>query len=149
FWNTQWGTPIGANQTTTVDDLITTADAVGTGKLLSKASHKAMTDPNLLGFGQSQPNCVPECFTQTEFYNFGLGVVRQGSWLLQTPLLSGIAASNAYLPSENIAIAVVITLLPEAFIANGGGYPPNPSKTLFNAIGAYMAPNDAPPVKTA
>src|SRR5437764_6116877 len=25
FWNTQWGTPIGANETTTIDDLATTA----------------------------------------------------------------------------------------------------------------------------
>ena len=27
FWNPQWGTPMGANQTTTIDDMITTAAA--------------------------------------------------------------------------------------------------------------------------
>src|SRR6266550_3758205 len=35
FWNPQWGTPIGANQTTTIDDMATTAVKVGTGVLLS------------------------------------------------------------------------------------------------------------------
>src|SRR2546423_11676090 len=43
FWNPQWGTPIGANETTTIDDMITTAVKVGTGALLSKSSYEAMT----------------------------------------------------------------------------------------------------------
>jgi len=38
FWNPQWGTPMGANQTTNIDDMITTAVKVGTGALLSKSS---------------------------------------------------------------------------------------------------------------
>lgn len=138
FWNTSWGTPPGANQTTTIDDLATTAAALGSGKLLSKKSAEAMNGPNLLGFGEPQENCAPGCFTQTEFYNFGLGVIRQGDWLLQTPLLSGIGATDAYLPSEKISIAVAITLLPDSFTADFS-YPPNPSKTLFveiaNALG--------------
>ena len=33
FWNPVWGTPMGAAQTTTVDDLVTTASAFGTGAL--------------------------------------------------------------------------------------------------------------------
>src|SRR5947208_3752571 len=33
FWNSQWGTPIGANQTTNIDDMITTAVKVGPGAL--------------------------------------------------------------------------------------------------------------------
>src|SRR6478609_8889577 len=35
FWNSQWGTPIGANQTTTIDDMVMTAVKVGSGALLS------------------------------------------------------------------------------------------------------------------
>src|SRR3954464_10291050 len=66
FWNTQWGTPIGANETTTIDDLATTAVAVGTGSLLSKSSYEAMTGPNLLGFGHADPVCAPSCFTQID-----------------------------------------------------------------------------------
>jgi len=65
-WNGQWGTPMGANETTNVDDLITTAVAIGSGRLLSKSSYEAMTGPNLIGFGTREPECSPECFPQTE-----------------------------------------------------------------------------------
>ena len=119
FWNAQWGTPIGANETTDISDMATTAAEVGTGALLSKSSYQAMTDPNLLGFGHLQPNCAPSCFKQTNLYNFGLGVVRSGSWLLQDPLLSGVGSTEAYLPAQKIAIAVVVTFLPGAFDCAG------------------------------
>src|SRR5262249_49875511 len=144
FFNSQWGTPIGANQTTTIDDLITTAVKVGTGALMSKSSYDAMIGPNLLGFGKKQDNCAPSCGTQTNFYNYGLGVVRSGSWLLQNPLLGGYAAIEAYLPSKKIAIAVAVTFAPEAFDSQGNYA--NSSDTLFRSIGAYMAPDDAPPL---
>ncbi len=145
FWNTQWGTPIGANQTTTIDDMATTAVAVGTGSLLSESSYHAMTDPNLLGFGHADPACAPSCGQQVNGYNYGLGVVRSGSWLLQNPLLSGYGATEAYLPSEEIAIAVVVTYLPGAFDAQGNYS--NASDTIFRSIGALMAPNDPPPTR--
>jgi CubicO group peptidase (beta-lactamase class C family) len=145
FWNTGWGTPPGANETTTIADLTRTAAAVGTGELLSRASYRAMTGPRLLGFGHAQANCQPECFQQTRFYNFGLGVVRTGSWLLQDPLLSGYSSAEAYLPSRKIAIAVAVTFGPGAFSPQGAVS--NAANPLFRAIGAYMAPGDAPPVK--
>src|SRR5437660_8166856 len=43
FWNAQWGTPMGANETTNIDDMATTAVKVGTGALLPKSSYEAMT----------------------------------------------------------------------------------------------------------
>jgi CubicO group peptidase (beta-lactamase class C family) len=144
FWNAQWGTPIGANETTNIDDMITTAVKVGTGALISKSSYEAMTAPNLLGFGKKQNNCAPSCFTQVNGYNYGLGVVRSGSWLMQNPLLDGYSATEAYLPSKKIAIAVAATFAPEAFDSQGNYA--NSSDTLFRSIGAYMAPDDAPPL---
>jgi len=143
FWNSQWGTPIGANQTTTIDDMITTAIKVGAGALLSKSSYEAMTGPHLLGFGKKQDNCAPSCGTQTNVYNYGLGVVRSGSWLLQNPLLGGLGAIEAYLPSKKIAIAVAVTFAPEAFDSQGNYA--NSSDKVFRLIGAYLAPDDAPP----
>src|SRR5713101_4265006 len=135
FWNPQWGTPIGANETTTIDDMATTAVKVGTGALLSKASYEAMTGPHLLGFGKKQDNCAPSCGPQTNVYNYGLGVVRSGSWLLQNPLLGGTAAIEAYLPSKKIAIAIAVTFTPEAFDSEGNYA--NSSDALFRSIGAY------------
>ena len=143
FFNSQWGTPIGANETTTIDDMITTAVKVGTGALISKSSYEAMTGQHLLGFGKKQDNCAPSCGTQTNFYNYGLGVVRSGSWLLQNPLLGGYAAIEAYLPSKKIAIAVAVTFAPGAFDSEGNYA--NSGDMLFRSIGAYMAPDDAPP----
>ncbi len=145
YWNTDWGTPVGANQTTNIYDLTKTAVAVGTGKLLSRSSYHTMTDPNLLGFGHRQANCAPSCFKQIPAYNFGLGVVRAGSWILQNPLVSGYSSTEAYLPSQKIAIAVAVTFQPAAF--NSQGVEPDASDPVFRAIGAYMAPDDAPPTK--
>src|SRR5438067_9156129 len=143
FFNAQWGTPMGANETTNIDDMITTAVKVGTGALISKSSYEAMTGPHLLGFGKKQDNCAPSCGTQTNFYNYGLGIVRSGSWLLQNPMLGGYSATEAYLPSKKTAIAVFVTYAPEAFDSDGNYH--NSSDALFRSMGTYLAPDDAPP----
>jgi CubicO group peptidase (beta-lactamase class C family) len=145
YWNTAWGTPAGANETTNIYDLIRTAVAVGTGRLLSRSSYHAMTDSRLLGFGHEQRNCAPSCFRQIPAYNFGLGVVKAGSWILQDPLLSGWSSTEAYLPARKIAIAVAATFDPAAF--NSAGAEPNASDPIFRSIGAYLAPDDPPPTK--
>ena len=67
--------------------------------------------------------------------------MRSGSWLLQNPLLDGYSATEAYLPSKKIAVAV--TFAPEAFDSQGNYA--NSSDKLFRSIGAYLAPDDAPP----
>ena len=144
-WNTAWGTPVGATQTTDIVDLARSARAIGTGKLLSKKSYRAMTKSRLIGFGQRQDNCAPSCFTQVVGYNYGLGIVRSGAWMLQNPLLSGYAATMAYLPKKDVAIAVSVTFGEKAFDADGNY--PNASDGIFREIGALMAPKDAPPVK--
>jgi CubicO group peptidase (beta-lactamase class C family) len=147
YWSTQWAPPIGANETTTIDDLSTTAVALGTGKLLSKQSYEAMTTQDLLGFGSEQADCAPICFELSEYYNFGLGVVLVGDWILQDPLLSGLGVVEAYLPSEKIGISLATTLDPGAFSPEGAYK--NAASALFKQIGAIMAPDDAPPVRPA
>jgi CubicO group peptidase (beta-lactamase class C family) len=145
FWNPSWTLADGSVETSTVVDLTRTAQGIGSGALLSKASYQAQTAPNLLGFGSIIPGC--SCGPQTEFYNYGLGIVRSGSWLLQNPLFSGSAATEAYLPSRKIAIAVVVTFQPEAF-TDDGSYD-NSSDEIFRSIGTLLAPNDAPPTHPA
>ncbi len=145
FWNTAWGTPVGATQTSTIADMTKTARAVGTGQLLSKKSYRAMTESRLIGFGQRQDNCTPSCFQQVVGYNYGLGIVRSGDWMLQNPLLAGYAATMAYLPGKDVTIAVATTFKQEAFSAEGDY--PNASDGIFREIGALMAPKSPPPVK--
>lgn len=142
YFDPVWGTPTGANETTNIYDMTKTAVGVGTGKLLSKSSYQAMTGPNLLGFGTKQANC--SCFTQSNIYNYGIGIVRSGSWLLQNPLYGGYAATEAYSPSKKIAIAVAVTFAPGAFDAEGNYN--NSSDGIFRTIGQYLAPNAAPPL---
>jgi CubicO group peptidase (beta-lactamase class C family) len=142
-WNRQWGTPMGANQTTTIDDMATSAVQVGIGSLLSESGHHAMTDPNLVGFGSADPSCAPACRALTDELNFGLGVVRSGSWILQGPSLTGYSETMAYLPSEEIAIAVVVTFLPAAYDAQGDNA--SSASSIFRSVGALMAPDDPPP----
>jgi CubicO group peptidase (beta-lactamase class C family) len=147
FWNAAWGTPDGAAETTNIYDMTKTAATVGTGSLLSRSSYHAMTDPNLLGFGHKQDNCQPSCFTQVVGYNYGLGVVRSGPWILQNPLLGGYSATEAYLPSERISIAVATTFNPGAFDCQGNYA--NSSDTVFRLIGAYLTPKTAPPMSNS
>ncbi len=144
-WNPAWTTPAGAAETTNIYDMTKTAQGIGSGALLSKSSYQAQTGPNLLGFGHTQSGCA--CVKQTTSYNFGLGIVRTGSWLVETPSFGGYAAAEAYLPSEKIAIAVAITFAPQAFDAHGNWT--NSSDPIFRAIGAYLAPNDPPPGATS
>jgi CubicO group peptidase (beta-lactamase class C family) len=144
YWNPAWTTPAGAAETTNIYDMTAGAQGIGSGALLSRSSYQAQTSPNLLGFGHAQSGCA--CAQQTTSYNFGLGIVRTGSWLIETPSFGGYAAAEAYLPSEKIAIAVAITFAPQAFDAHGNWT--NSSDPIFRAIGAYLAPNDAPPGAT-
>ncbi|MEO6827449.1 MAG: serine hydrolase domain-containing protein [Microbacteriaceae bacterium] len=144
YWNPAWGTPEGAAETTDITDMTRTAVAVGTGSLLSKASYHEMVDAKLIGFGEPLAVCAGSCFTQSTGYNYGLGVVRSGSWLLQNPLLSGYSATEAYLPSKKVAIAVATTFEPGAF--DSDGVYANSSDTLFRLIAAHVVPSDAPPM---
>jgi CubicO group peptidase (beta-lactamase class C family) len=143
FWNPSWTLAPGSVETSNIYDLTRSAEGIGSGRLLSKSSYQSQTGPNLLGFGSALPGC--SCAPQVNGYNYGLGIVRSGSWLLQNPLFGGYAATEAYLPSKKIAIAVAVTFAAGAF-DDQGNYT-NSSDAIFRSIGAYLAPSDAPPTK--
>ncbi|MFF2774416.1 hypothetical protein ACFVU3_05870 [Streptomyces sp. NPDC058052] len=75
---------------------------IGSGELLSPASYRALLDPGTV------------CLAQTERTHYGLGVLVLGDWISQHPLHFGYSASQAYLPSEPLAIAVSTTQGPGA-----------------------------------
>jgi len=144
YWNPSWTITHGAIQTSNIYDLHDTAVGIGSGKLLSPESYKAMVSTELRGKTAAQPGC-PTCAPMSEFYTYGLGIVISGNWLLQNPLFSGYAAVEAYLPSQKIAIAIAVTYDQAAF-DDTGSYT-NVADALFRKIGAQLAPNDAPPTK--
>jgi CubicO group peptidase (beta-lactamase class C family) len=143
YWNPSWTITHGAIQTTDIYDLEATAVGIGSGRLLSGDSFKKMTSIDLRGKTHPQPDC-PTCSDQNDGYTYGLGIVISGNWLLQNPMFSGYTAVEAYLPSQRIAVAVVVTYAPEAF--NDQGNYSNQADILFRKIGAEVAPNDAPPM---
>lgn len=144
FWNPSWTITEGAVQTTNIFDMTATAVAVGAGSLLSPASHRAMVDANLLGFGSVLEGCRT-CHPLDERYSYGLGVVRSGSWILQNPLFGGYAAVEAYLPAGKIAVAVAVTFGEKSFDEKGNYKFGNVADILFRSIGASLAPDDPPP----
>ncbi|BCT77647.1 hypothetical protein SCMU_34890 [Sinomonas cyclohexanicum] len=143
FWNPSWTLAKGAIQTTTITDMATTADAIGSGRLLSPESHALQVSTALRGRTSAVDGC-PTCFPQGDGYTYGLGVVISGHWLLQNPMFAGYSAVEAALPSKKIAIAVAATYKAEAFDAHGETS--NRAQDLFRLIGAAAAPDDAPPV---
>jgi CubicO group peptidase (beta-lactamase class C family) len=142
YWSPSWTLAQGAIETTNIYDMAATAEAVGTGALLSTESHQAQVVPNLLGFGSLLAGCRG-CHTLDRTLSYGLGVVLSGSWILQNPLFFGYSGVAAYLPSQKIAIAAANTYGEGSFDAQGNYQ--NGSQKIFAAIGAYLAPDDPPP----
>jgi CubicO group peptidase (beta-lactamase class C family) len=147
YWNPSWTLAKGAIQTTNIVDMTTSAVAIGEGTLLSPASHRAQIAPDLLGFGAPLEGC-PNCHTLDETYNYGLGVVLSGSWILQNPLFAGYGGVMAYLPAQKIAIAVATTFEEGAF-DDQGNYRYSSHAEIFAAIGTYLAPDHPLPTPTA
>lgn len=145
FWNPSWTITQGAIQTTNIHDMVATAVAVGEGTLLSPESHAAQIGPDLLGFGAPLEGCA-SCRTLNDTFNYGLGVVLNGSWLIQNPLFWGFSGTEGYLPTHKIAIAVAVTYGEESFSADGDYLHGNVSTILFSQIRDYLVPDQATPV---
>jgi CubicO group peptidase (beta-lactamase class C family) len=138
FWNPSWTTAEGAVQTTDINDLAKSIEAVGTGKLLSKESSAAQINPNLIGFGHPDPNC-PSCQQNTKERNYGLGVVILGSWVTQSKNFAGCGAIAGYLPAKKLTVTIVTTYSQSAFDEEGNYR--NASDTIFESIVNVLAPN--------
>ncbi|MEU2153643.1 serine hydrolase domain-containing protein [Streptomyces sp. NPDC019396] len=139
FWNPSWTTAPGAVITTHICDLARSAEAVGTGELLSPAAFRTQLDPGTVGLGGGTKNCPASvCRKNTQAKHFGLGVLVLNGWILTNPSFSGYAAVQAYLPAEGLAIAVATTHGPKS-------PPENTAQTLMNRIATALAPGHPAP----
>ena len=149
YWDPSWTLAEGAIQTTNIFDVNATAVAMGTGKLLSPESYKAMISTGLRGKTTPLPGCAT-CIPQNEAYSYGLGIVTSGDWVMQDPLFSGEAGAFAYLPSKKVAIALALTFAQDAFAADGSYKPEvgsNAADHVWREIAAVMVPDDSPPTR--
>ncbi len=146
YWNPSWSLGPGSIQNTDVTDMATVIQAVGRGDLLSKESYEQMIAPTLRGKTTALEACPHTCFVQNEFYTYGLGIVLSGDWLLQNPQYHGFAGVAAYLPSEDVTIAVAATYADDAFDpATGAPNSSNIANPLFSAVGSVVAPDASTP----
>ncbi|MFI1654659.1 serine hydrolase domain-containing protein [Streptomyces sp. NPDC020472] len=134
FWNPSWTTAPGAVETTDICDLASSAVGIGSGRLLSPSSHRELLDPGTVGLGHATAKCpATVCLAQTEATHYGLGLLVLGDWVSQHPLFFGYSASQAYLPSKRLAIAVSTTNGPAA----PGGHS---AHTIAQRIAAALVP---------
>jgi CubicO group peptidase (beta-lactamase class C family) len=140
FWNPSWTLARGAVETTDIADMTRTAIGVGSGRLLTRRSHRLQIDPHV-GFGHPQAGCE-RCTRLSRVYGYGLGAVRNGSWILQNPLFAGYAAIESYLPAKRISVALAVTF--DASSYDSQGNPSNYWNKLYIKIGTVLAPRDAP-----
>jgi hypothetical protein len=87
YWNPSWTLARGAVETTDIADMTRTAMGIGSGRLLTRKSHREQINPHL-SFGHPQAGCE-RCTTLSRLYGYGLGVVHNGSWILSLRHLPG------------------------------------------------------------
>ncbi|GGY46914.1 serine hydrolase domain-containing protein [Streptomyces tanashiensis] len=134
FWNPSWTTAPGAVETTDICDLASSAAGIGSGRLLSPAAYRELLNPGTVGLGHATAKCpATVCIAQTEATHYGMGLLVLGDWVSQHPLFFGYSASQAYLPSERLSIAVSTTNGPDA--ADG-----HTAHVITQRIAAALAP---------
>src|SRR5262249_35813482 len=113
--------------TSTVDDVIKSARAFGSGRLLSRRAAAAQVAPDTANF----PG-----FSRALYY--GLGVNVAPPWRFQNPVINGYAGIMASYPERRLSIAIIATAGPRSPEESA-------SLVLFSRLAAYLAPDHPVP----
>ncbi|MBS1863998.1 MAG: class A beta-lactamase-related serine hydrolase [Actinobacteria bacterium] len=124
FWSPSWTVGAGTVMSGTIADVARSARAIGSGALLSPAASRERFAADPSGLGTVAPGI-----------HFGLGILVGNGWRVQNPNLNGYTGIEAYLPSRQISVAIVTTLLPRSG-ASETAY----STELFNRLARYLTP---------
>lgn len=115
------------NATSTLDDLGRWAEALGTGELVSRASHALQTGPENVGLGGLTPD-----------FHYAMGSGVSNGWVYNNPHLFGYKGVVGYLPSKDVAVVVFTTDGP------GAKPPVRYDQAIANRIGELLAPKGGP-----
>jgi D-alanyl-D-alanine carboxypeptidase len=108
YWNPSWQTARGAVLATTICDMVTSARAIGTGELLTPQSATAFLSDDPVEHQPPPAGCpATACRQFPANTHYGLGVIVQNGWIFQTPLFAGQGSLHAYLPDQDLAVAIV------------------------------------------
>ncbi|SEL99461.1 serine hydrolase domain-containing protein [Streptacidiphilus jiangxiensis] len=137
FWNPSWTTAPGAVITQNICDLARAGAGIGSGRTISRKSYKTLLDPGTIGLGTPTKKCPPGvCLPQTEQVHYGVSVLVVNGWVVQNPSFSGYAAVMAYLPSEDLSIAVSVTYSPKTDQSVQ-----NPGNNIAKDLSHLLVPN--------
>ncbi|MDJ1372722.1 serine hydrolase domain-containing protein [Gulosibacter molinativorax] len=138
YWNPSWQTAPGSVVATNICDLAESAQAIGTGSLLSDASFDAMIAPETAELPAPPASCTA-CRQFTEDQYYGMGVIVRAGWIHQTPLFAGTGVVHAYLPPEDLTVAVVAVSGKESDSTQ------NHAIEIWTSIAAELSPDHVPP----
>src|SRR5262245_9407947 len=125
FWSPSWTVAASMIMTSTIDDMIKSAKALGRGALISRAAARERIAP---------PPVFFPGFNQSVYY--ALGILILNTWQIQNPEMNGYTAIMAYLPSRRISVALAVTKGERAAATQT-----NFSEQLFMAISEYLTPD--------
>ena len=125
-WSPSWA-QYTASMTSNLADMGRWAQALGTGKLLSAASHRKQVGPGNVGLGP---------LTKQFYYGLGVGVASK--WIFSNPHLPGYSGFLGYYPPEKLSVAIWATP------AMGNSEQINDSQAIFAQVAQILTPDSAP-----
>ena len=115
FWNPSWQTARGAVLATTICDMVKSARAVGTGKLLTRPAFQTFISDDPVEHRPPPAGCPTNvCHQFPQDQHYALGVLVTNGWIIQNPLFAGQGGLHAYLPHQDLAIAIVTVAGPNS-----------------------------------
>jgi D-alanyl-D-alanine carboxypeptidase len=126
FWSPSWTIGAGTVMSGTIGDIARTAEAVGTGALLSPRASRQRFAPAPGGLTTFAPGS-----------HYGLGIVVANGWSIQNPMLNGYTGVMAYLPRQRLAVAIVATARQSASASELPF-----ASVLFEKLTAYLSPGN-------
>jgi CubicO group peptidase (beta-lactamase class C family) len=137
-WNPSWQTAPGSVITSNICDLATSAVAIGAGGLLSKQSYRRFVSDATSSL-TPPPGCPPDaCRALSDDRYYGLGTIVWADWVAQAPLFGGFSGVHAYLPDEELAVAIVAVAGPTSTVGRNEAVP------LWAAIAQDLTPDHVP-----
>ncbi|MEO1055580.1 MAG: serine hydrolase domain-containing protein [Actinomycetota bacterium] len=135
-WNPSWQTAPGSVVTSTICDLVVSARGIGAGELLTEESFAEFVAPVVADLPEPPADC-PSCRAWTTDGYYALGVRVQSDWIAQAPLFGGAGGVHAYLPDEELAVAIQAVAGPDTEERNI-------AEDIWDAIAAELTPDNPP-----
>jgi CubicO group peptidase (beta-lactamase class C family) len=142
FWNPSWQTARGAVLATTICDMVTSARAIGTATLLTPDSAALFTSDDPVEHRAPPAGCpATACRQFPADTHYALGVIVQNGWLFQTPLFAGQGSLHAYLPEQDLAVAIVAVTGATSKVGA------NHAQEIWQTLTGQLTPDHAVPTK--